>query len=847
MAQKAAGTQGPTFCIVDPTLKNLVGHHFAYDAAVAHAASQSGYVPLILAHRAAEREIAENAGVEAVFAEDMWGARRPATWLGRALAKIPANFLFLFTLAARVRRLPPRSIVFVHSFIDRQILGLALLPLLLSRKRSLIYVYLLRYQPDFYRSAVAACSFFLLERIAERCGVRLATDSERLRDLLEECTTLPIEVLPIPHVPPEACDGAAQPSDRARRCRLVSLGSARDEKGIYEILDAIRILHRDGFGEGYHFVLQCNDPTPEVADAIAAFQAERLPNCELLVETLSPEAYYRQLHQADVVLLPYWRSIYTARTSGVFMEALAAGKPVIATRDSWMSDQLATHGAGMLCDDRNPAVLARAIRQAAADLVPLSARARVSREQWLAQHNPRALVQAIASPESLRVGATPRRIALLYPWEDFVEKQGGASRRCNLLVDFLAPKGASIRVLQSGRRPPLALPGCHVSALGRVPPSAVLARVLLRLAVLAAAFGKGTRHDWIIWQFVRLSFIGHFRRRIRRLVRWADVVLLEYPFWMSVVGPIARQDGKRVVLTVHDIMATQMSDAPALRNLAWRFERRALGMADRLVAVSSSDQATLRDAGLQAELAPNPADSRLFDLDRLSEPRRVVAERFGLRLPGRHICLFVGSLHEPNVIAAARIRELARRMRGSAEAADIGLVVAGGCAPADRDGRFVALGRVEDALLMALYALADLVLIPLPYGTGTSLKTIEAMAGGKVVLGTAAAFRGLEVTSGIEAVVEDDLDRYPERMVELLGDDDGRAWIGASARRFAARYDCRSAYQPYLDMLGLHNGGPDEGVRPDNRQVNEQDAVRGNDSPDASPDGVDFSTVAQAR
>jgi glycosyltransferase involved in cell wall biosynthesis len=824
MAQKAADTEGPAFCIVDPTLKNLVGHYFAYDAAVAHAASQSGYVPLILAHRQVEREVATQVGVEPVFAEDMWGSRRHVTSIGRTLAKLPANFLFLFTLIARARRLPPRSVVFVHSFIDRQILGLALLPLLL-RKRSFAYVYLLRYQPDFYRSAVASCSFHLLERIAERCGVRLATDSERLRDLLEELTTLPIEVLPIPHVPPDTSD-VPRPSDRARRCRLVSLGSARDEKGIYEILDAIRILHRDGLGEAFEFVLQCNDTTPEVARAITAFRAERLPYCELLTETLDAEAYYRQLHRADIVLLPYWRSIYTARTSGVFMEALAAGKPVIATRDSWMSDQLSANGAGVLCDDRNATVLARAMRQAATDLVPLSERARENRGRWLAQHNPQALVQAITSPVSLRAGDTPRRIALLYPWEDFVEKQGGASRRCNLLVDFLAPRGASIRVLQSGRHPPTVVPGCRVSALGRVPPSALLARALLRFAAFVVSRGKGARHDWIIWQFIRLRCIGRFRRRIRRLVRWADVVLLEYPFWMSVVAPIARQEGKRVVLTVHDIMATQISDAPAMRKLAWHFERKAFGMADSLVAVSANDQATLCAAGPRSELAPNPADSRLFDLDRLSEPRRVVAEQFGVQLPGRRICLFVGSLHEPNVIAAARVRDLARRTRGLAEDADIGFVVAGGCARAERDGNFAALGRIDDALLLALYALADLVLIPLPYGTGTSLKTIEAMAGGKAVLGTQAAFRGLEVTSGIEAIVEDDLDRYLEYIVRLLADDVGRARIGASARRFAAGYDYRVAYRAYLALLEFSAAAADECPRSNTARLAKHSAAQ---------------------
>ena len=342
---------------------------------------------------------------------------------------------------------------------------------------------------------------------------------------------------------------------------------------------------------------------------------------------------------------------------------------------------------------------------------------------------------------------------------------------------------------------------CRVSALGRVPLFAVLVRTVLRFIALAATLGSGARHDWIIWQFIRLRFIGRFRRRIRRLVRWADVVLLEYPFWMSVVGPIARQEGKRVVLTVHDIMATQISDAPAMKKLTWRFEREAFGMADRLVAVSSSDQATLCEVGLRAELAPNPADSRLFDLDRLSEPRSIVAEQYGLRLPAGRICLFVGSLHEPNVIAAARIRDLARRMHGMAEAADIGFVIAGGCAPPGRDGNLLALGRVDDTLLLALYALADLVPIPLPFGTGTSLKTIEAMAGGKVVLGTAAAFRGLEVTSGMEAVIEDDLDRYPERIVGLLADDAERTRIGASARCFATQYDYRIAYRAYLKML----------------------------------------------
>jgi hypothetical protein len=88
-------------------------------------------------------------------------------------------------------------------------------------------------------------------------------------------------------------------------------------------------------------------------------------------------------------------------------------------------------------------------------------------------------------------------------------------------------------------------------------------------------------------------------------------------------------------------------------------------------------------------------------------------------------------------------------------------------------------------------------MLPLSYGTGTSPRTIEAMTGGKAMLDTAVAFQGLEVTSAIGVVVEDDL----ERMAELPGDDAGRRRITAVPRWFAARSDNHAAYHAYLRQL----------------------------------------------
>jgi glycosyltransferase involved in cell wall biosynthesis len=135
--------------------------------------------------------------------------------------------------------------------------------------------------------------------------------------------------------------------------------------------------------------------------------------------------------------------------------------------------------------------------------------------------------------------------------------------------------------------------------------------------------------------------------------------------------------------------------------------------------------------------------------------------------------------------------------------ADIGIVVAGQCAGPERNACFVAFGSVDEALLMKLYRTAEAVVIPLPSGTGTSVKTIEAMAAGLPVLGTSAAFRGLAVTDGETAVVENDLGRYASQLAALLRDPDRCARIGEAGGRFAEQYDYRRCFQPYRGLLDL--------------------------------------------
>ena len=76
--------------------------------------------------------------------------------------------------------------------------------------------------------------------------------------------------------------------------------------------------------------------------------------------------YYRNtsalaslVRSADVVLLPYDSTEQV--TSGVLIEAMAAGKPVVATQFPHAREVLAG-GAGLLVPHRDPAAIAAALR-----------------------------------------------------------------------------------------------------------------------------------------------------------------------------------------------------------------------------------------------------------------------------------------------------------------------------------------------------------------------------------------------------------------------------------------------------------------------------------------------------
>ena len=209
--------------------------------------------------------------------------------------------------------------------------------------------------------AVRVLFFTLTQSLAQELGAMLGT---------------PVAVAPVPldfTPPPEL----ARYRPHARP-RVAVLGGLRREKGshrlpaIVEACDAARL--------DIDWVLQLVDNGLAPEELAAIERLAQRPHVHSLHGALDVEAYRRALADADLGLFPYEVVPYLKRNSGVFAEAAAYGKPLLATAGTWMADQIAQgRAAGHVfaaddavavaetlqrCLDELPAMRERAVRLA---------------------------------------------------------------------------------------------------------------------------------------------------------------------------------------------------------------------------------------------------------------------------------------------------------------------------------------------------------------------------------------------------------------------------------------------------------------------------------------------------
>lgn len=257
---------------------------------------------------------------------------------------------------------------------------------------------------------------------------------------------------------------------------------------------------------------------------------------------------------------------------------------------------------------------------------------------------------------------------------------------------------------------------------------------------------------------------GAYLEALRRALGGADAVLLAHPYLVGALGLLDVEvpvlyDAHNCELALKELVLGGAPKADELLRRVRAVEAGALRAAVLTTVCSSADASELarRYDGVDVDdlvLVPNGADVGATPCTTGAARDQATAaflERYNRRgrqrLPTpRHLAVFFGSWHPPNVAAAEAIIAAAGRLPTCL------FVLAGSHVNSiPRRGlpaNVARVGVVSDASKQALLRAATIALNPVVSGSGTNLKLVEALAAGAPVVSTVVGVRGMPSVDG---------------------------------------------------------------------------------------------------
>jgi glycosyltransferase involved in cell wall biosynthesis len=229
-----------------------------------------------------------------------------------------------------------------------------------------------------------------------------------------------------------------------------------------------------------------------------------------------------------------------------------------------------------------------------------------------------------------------------------------------------------------------------------------------------------------------------------------------------------------------------------------RYEGKAMGAADAVIAISQADARTFREmAGREAIVVPPFIEPRGARVEKTSRPALA----------------YMGQLAwQPNVHGldwfCDRVWPLVRE-----KVPDATLTIAGPGLRKGEDGALLVpeqwkkpgittVGFLED--LEDLYKDTVGLVAPILGGSGVRMKLLEAMSAGMATVTTSDGAAGLDVADGREMLVADDPAGFADRVVELLGDAPLRARLREAGYGYLnAHHSLRSGRRLVEQALGI--------------------------------------------
>ena len=191
-----------------------------------------------------------------------------------------------------------------------------------------------------------------LEKADPSRRVQLFADSLRIINVYHRFFSRPINLLPIPFADNCRTNGHV-PQSKAGIC-LGYMGYTQAKQGYHFIRRLYHDLLSHPDYRTVNFKVRHNlfniqgAMAEDLRDLLSA--RERIENT---INYMSPDDYELFFQDCDMLLIPHSRLDYPVQTSGMLIDALCRGKPVVVPENTWLADQVARYGAGICFSGTN--------------------------------------------------------------------------------------------------------------------------------------------------------------------------------------------------------------------------------------------------------------------------------------------------------------------------------------------------------------------------------------------------------------------------------------------------------------------------------------------------------------
>lgn len=255
-----------------------------------------------------------------------------------------------------------------------------------------------------------------LERALAHPRVTVTTPTESLSSNLEQAFGLRVPVAPHPSTTftDDVLERFTGPRPLSATPLVLFPGGMRPEKGFVESCAVAARLERE-LGRELRVVLRAYEPPNVPKGMVAVRDSLSGTSVEVATEDLDDAAFARFMDKADLIVLPYKSEAFRERTSGLLIDAMLLGRPVVVLEDTWLADIAVRAGFGVAAKDDPDSILA-AIRFALDHHAELCAAAVRYRSTYLASESWSRLLYDIvtsgSAPDAPATWAPPARPAV---------------------------------------------------------------------------------------------------------------------------------------------------------------------------------------------------------------------------------------------------------------------------------------------------------------------------------------------------------------------------------------------------------------------------------------------------